>query len=367
MMMFEKYILRLLSSRFFVILACTIIFGLLQEITREKALSVCTFWQMMLILPLTTPMILFLFFPFIYLGTLLLVISEMHSNNEQIILKSIGISDWRISRVFFYFSIFGLFVFIVLGLLYPATNRLLLRQKNIFSGSNLLKSLKPNQVNKFGKYDIFFTKIDADGKLKNVNIVINNKNKTKKIVFSDSILLNYNKFDELIAHCWDSDILTIKFSNEEKQKTETIITTQTATHVKEMDVLLSDFFQQNNDKNTKYKQRLRQIGLLTLLKIKPVFSYEGIVKKTEIHGRAVVYWFVITALTFLCCVLLRRKPNRFSSWKITLFIVTLSLLLALSRAFVLELAIINNMLFFYYTSFVFICFVCIFFLKRKKL
>lgn len=365
--MFEKYILRLLFSRFFVILVCTVVFGLLQEITREKALSVCTFWQMMLILPLIIPMILFLFFPFIYLGTLLLVIGEMHSNNEQISLKSIGVSDWRISRVFFYFSIFGLCVFVVLGLIYPATNRLFLRQKNIFSGSNLLKSLKPNQVNKFSKYDIFFTKIDADGKLKNVNIVINDKNKTKKIIFSDSILLNYNKFDELIAHCWDSDILTIKFGNEEKQKKETTITTQTATRVKEMDVLLSDFFQQNNNKNTRYKQRLRQTGLLTLLKIKPVFFYEQVVRKTEIHGRAVVYWFIIIALTFLCCVLLRRKPNRFSSWKITLFIITLSLLLALSKAFILEIAIANNMLFFYYTSFVFICFVCIFFLKRKKL
>ena len=106
MQIYEKYIMKLLFARFWVVVFCVSIFGVFQETMKGELLAMCSFGQMMVILPLMLPFILFQFLPFLYFGVLLLVLTEIYSNNELISFKTIGIPNTSMMKVFFKFSCF---------------------------------------------------------------------------------------------------------------------------------------------------------------------------------------------------------------------------------------------------------------------
>lgn len=386
-MIYQKYIIKLLFSRFFAILLCVSIFGVFQEITKGELLKICTFWQALLIIFLLLPMVLFSFLPFVHLGTLFVVLDGLYSNNELISFKAIGLSHRQLMKVFLYFTLFVLGFFVFLGLLYPVSNTLFYRQKSIFGAGNVLKMLQPGKINKFGEYEIIFYKKKGN-KLYDVMVLANNnvssKNKNgkteEKAIFSKTMSFSYNEFHELVVSCTDADILIInndsnkKMTNEKKilvynngldghdklknGKTNSDVVVKRAIHSKKLDALFDALIKTQTSEELKYKQQLRRMGLISVLNKKTFDKHQQKIKKLELHGRAVVYWFVISAITYVCCMLLVRQNNRIPMPKIMFMVFTLSSIISLSRAFLLESLIMSRALFLYY----FCCFlICVFF------
>ena len=386
-MIYQKYIIKLLFSRFFAILFCVSIFGVFQEMAKGELLKICTFWQAVLIIFLLLPMVLFSFLPFVHLGTLFVVLDSLYSNNELISFKAVGLSHRQLIKAFLYFTLFVLGFFVLLGLLYPASNRLFYRQKSIFGAGNVLKMLQSGKINKFGKYEVIFDK-KKDNKLYNVMVLANNsvsredkngKATEEKAIFSKIMSFSYNEFQELVVHCTDADILINnnsdkKMTNEKKMfvynnglnednkfddgKTNNNVVIKRAIHSKNIDALFDDLIQSGTSGELRYKQQLRQIGLISLLNKKTFNKYQRKMKKLELHGRAVVYWFVILAITYVCCILLVRQSNRISMPKIVFTVFVLSSIISLSRAFLLESLIMSKALFLYYFCCFAICILC---------
>lgn len=397
MKLYKKYILKLLFSRFAAIMLCVSVFGVFQEFAKGKLLLMCTFWQTMLILPLMLPMILFQFLPFIYFGTLLLVQNELYSNNELIGFKTTGLSNRQIMRVFLLFSCFVLFVFVLLGIVYPYTNGFFSKTRSAFGVKNVLKTIQPRIISQLGEYKILCDRIDKNGILYNVSIFFdktnnisfgatNNVELNKKIIFSKKMFFGYNKFDELVARLVDDDIAIIKFdgnfddksccNNDRKiqgvgmQNEENLQNCnpelRQVIHVKKMDALFDDFLQLNNYGSLAYKQKIRQTDVMNLFKIKANSKSSRHIKQLEIHSRVIVYWFIITALTFVCCLLLKRQTNRVPSLRCTSIVIVIGFVVSLSRAFVLDVAITNNFtVCLYYLHFVAICVVCWMVVKKS--
>jgi len=359
---YEKYLLKLLFSRFGIILFCTSIFGIFQEMSKGELLAMCSFNEMMLILPLTLPMLLFQFLPFIYLGTLILVMNEIYSNNELISFKVIGLSNIKLMRVFFYFSGFMLFFFVFLGILYPATNKFFYKQRNMFGASNVLKVLQPNKMNRIGKYNIFFTDIDENYVLQNVSILAHDnktsvENRVQKVIYSKNMSFGYNSYGELIAKCDDSKIIKFDFTpfyetNNNKSTEDNILITKNVINNDKMDVLFENFFSTKNSNNLKLKQKYRQTGIITLYNKKEKNRKIHLIKQLEIQGRFVIYWFVILCLTAICCILLKRQTNRIPSKTSMIVVILFGGYISLSRAFFLEPAITANVLILYYLHFI---------------
>ena len=79
--------------------------------------------QIIKIAPLFIPYFVFQFTPFLYFGTLLLVMNEIYSNNELISFKALGLSYKKLLKVFFIITlIVELFVFLIINL-YPITTK----------------------------------------------------------------------------------------------------------------------------------------------------------------------------------------------------------------------------------------------------
>ena len=389
MKIYEKYLIKLLFARFWIILCCTSIFGIFQEMSKGELLAMCSFNEMMLILPLTLPMLIFQFLPFIYLGTLILVLNEIYSNNELISFKVIGFSNKNIMKVFFYFASFVLLFFVFLGVLYPATNKLFFKQRNYFGASNVLKSLQPNKMNRLGKYNIFFTDIDKDFVLNNVSIIFNNNDRKtkdrniKKVIYSKKVSFGYNEFDELVARCDDNYIFKLdmlgqsegsfiqnatsdNLQDEKKYKTtENTLKAKNMIYSKTMDVFFENFFSTKSNTYLKLKQKLRQTGIITLYKQDFKNKNNQILKLVEFHGRAVIYWFVLLCLTAICCLLLTRQTNRIPAKKPMLIVIVFGGIVSLSRAFFLEPAISSNLLNIYYLHFLLIFCLFLFVLYKK--
>ena len=399
MTVYQKYIIKSLFSRFFAILLCVSIFGVFQEAAKGELLKICTFWQAILVILLLLPMVLFSFLPFVHLGTLFVVLDDLYSSNELISFKAIGLSHRQLMKIFLYFTLFVLGFFVFLGLIYPASNRLFYRQKSIFAVSNMLKTLQPDKINMFGRHKIIFDTI-KDNKLYNViilnnNIASENKNKTaeEKVIFSKTISFYYNKFQELIAHCTDADILIInsnggdnkktaddrrtfvysnilsskKYSKPENRKASSGVALQRVIHAENMDALFDELIQTKTTPELRYKQQLRKIGLISMLNRKTFNKDQEKIKKLELHGRAVVYWFVISTITFICCVLLVRQSVRISATKTVFMVFALSLIVALSRAFLLESLIMSKALFLYYFFCLVVCFLCSYRIRKQDI
>ena len=132
---------------------------------------------------------------------------------------------------------------------------------------------------------------------------------------------------------------------------------------------VDDFFQVDSGIKLQYKQRLRQLDIFSLIKAKTNIENQNKIKKTEIHGRVVVYWFVSLSITALCGLFLKRQTNRGDSYKrLTMTVVIIGALISMSRAFVLDGIINNNtVLFFYYVVFVIIYIICVLYIKRSDL
>ena len=420
--------MKLLFSRFFLIVLCTLIFGVFQEMTKIDSFAMCTFWQSITIIPLFLPMIIFQFLPFIYFGSLLLVLNALYFDNELISLKSIGISNKKMMKIFFYFSSFVLLFFITLSLLYPLTNKLFYKKRSYYSASNMLKFLRPNKINYFGKNNIFFTNTDNDGMLYNVTVIKNNSDRSnninydvavsKQIFFSKNATLGFNSKNELIARCNDTDILYINFQNNNTvNPTEYNLCTNNADinclnnnynysspengkkieenysgrvinkyliHAITMDVLLDDLFQTDSNK-LNLNSFLKQLSLKKLFKQQcnnkqrqittkqhgdidqqnKTYNKICTFKKVELHCRIIVYWFVILGLTSICCLLLTRQTNRISAKKITIVTIIIGSYISLSRAFMLEPSIMAEILPIYYCHLLIIIVVPILFIFKK--
>ena len=360
MQIYEKYIMKLLFARFWVVVFCVSVFGVFQETMKGELLAMCSFGQMMVILPLMLPFILFQFLPFLYFGVLLLVLTEIYSNNELISFKTIGIPNTSMMKVFFKFSCFVLIFFITLAIIYPGSNKLFLKQRNNFGVSNVLKTLKPKKINSIGKYNVFFTKIDQQNILYNVSIFTKgNQNKSnypqnqkEKVFFHKVVRLGYNNVDEMIACCDDSDIIDLEFTNNnQKQNTKNTSVGQNTSNsenndvlnvikqsvkLQTMDVLLDDFFYTSKTPEIKTKQLLRQTGIITLWRKAKQNNFVDILYNLEIHGRAFVYWFVLLTLTGLSCLLLLRYNNRIKATKTTFFVIICTAVVSMTKAFVLQ-------------------------------
>ncbi len=415
---YERYIIKLLFSRFFVVFLCTLIFSVFQEMTKLDSFAMCTFWQTVLIVPLLLPMILFQFLPFIYFGSLLLVLSDLYSSNELIGFKATGISNKQLAKVFFYFSSFILLLFVALSLLYPLTNKFFYRQRSYYGASNMFNALQSNKINYFTKkYEIFFTDIDDNDVLHNVTIIKNNSTTSsgdtgKQIVFSKKVTLGFDDDGGFVARCEDAEIVDVKFrcsctddddtgecsecirsgdaiknvTNGDSESTREydgkgenggdagdvmtykkrkrpdvsddsgIIFNRYTSHVATMDISLSDMFQIDASKLT-LKNTLRQLGIVRLIAFRCDEQYADsengidrcdIIRKTEIHGRVVIYWFIILGLTSVCCLLILRQGSRITSRKITITALIVGSYVSLSRAFTLEPSITADVLPIYY-------------------
>ena len=390
----EKYILKLLFSRFFAITLCASIFGIFQEMAKGYLLVMCTFWQMVMILPLILPYILFGFLPFILFGTLFLVLNELYSSNELISFKALGISNKKLLSIFYVFLMFVISFFIGLALLYPATNKQFYKMQNTFGATNILKALQPNKLTKFGKYYIFFTNIDKNNNLSNVTIIQNtdienntklqsNELETTKNVSSKQSIFNfekmafvYNNYDELIAKCENGKITTIKFEDKNKNKSKTEksnniqeneeIRNKNITRPKISYILFSDFFAVKNQWNTRYRILLQKTGFLKLLKMPAYNKKQLLWKDIEIHTRAISYFFVLSLITASLCLLILRKNNRISAKRLVIVAMSVATISALSTAFILQVAIMMHILTFYYGLFVVAFVICNWFLLSKK-
>ena len=369
MYIYQKYIFKLLLSRFTILLFCVSLFGIFQEITKGELLQMCSFWQTVLILPMTLPFIVFQFLPFIYVGCLLLVLNEIYNNNELIGVKTVGISNFQLFKVFLTFLMLVLFFFVILGFVYPVGNRMFYQQRDKFSATNVLKMLQPNKINIVGNHGVFFTNIDSNNILHNITIVEYNKNVKKnethlktKNIFSKNMTIGYNQFHELVARCFNSTISNIDTTNTDGVKQ---IEVQQVVNSDVMDVLFSEFFHVKTHVDLKYKHQLRQLPTAVLLKTKTLLSKERFLLALEIHGRVVVYWFMLSAITCVLGVLLIRQTNRVPSFKITIFSVLLGFCLALSRAFFLESLIGSKMLIIFYCAFIVIVVCCVVFLRNS--
>ena len=391
----EKYILKLLFSRFFAITLCASIFGIFQEMAKGYLLVMCTFWQMVMILPLILPYILFGFLPFILFGTLFLVLNELYSSNELISFKALGISNKKLLSIFYVFLIFVIVFFIGLALLYPATNKQFYKMQNTFGATNVLKALQPNKITKFGKYYIFFTDIDKNNNLNNVTIIqntdIENNNtklqgkelKNSKNVSSKQSIFNfekmafvYNNYDELIAKCENGKATTIKFEDKSKNKNkneksrnmhnEEEIRNKNIMRPKTSYILFSDFFAVKTHWNTRYRVLLQKTGFLKLLKMPAYNKKQLLWKGIEIHTRAVSYFFVLSLITASLCLLILRKNNRISATRLVIVAMSVASISALSTAFILQVAIMMHILPFYYGAFILTFIVCNWFILSKK-
>ena len=348
----------MLLSRFSVIFFCTSLFVIFQEITKGILLVMCTFIQMLTILPLLLPMLVFQFLPFIYFLTLFLVLSEIYNDNELVCFKSIGISYKKIVLIFCYFACFILLLFVLLAFLYPKTNEIFYKKRNEFGAINILKQLQPNKLNTFGKYQVFFTDIDENNNLRNVSILKNEKDKKtneeiykkKKIIHMDSMLLGYNNYGELIARCKNVKIATIDLRDNNEDDENNIYNTSVV-RAEYMDVLFDSFFQAKNNGDINVKQLLRQMDIVKIKSIKdsgvgPRWYLD--MANIEFQGRIVVYWFVIIGITFICCLMLLKQTNRISNKRITSIVVFGCGYMAVNKAFILEGCVKKNMLLPYY-------------------
>ena len=375
MKIYEKYILNLLIVRFSIILFFVSIFGIFQEMAKGDILKFCSFWQSIMILPITLPFLLFQFLPFVYFGTLLMVLNKLHSKNELLSLKTIGISNKKITAIFFHFAAIVLLFFILTGLIYPSTNKLFFKLKNNFKAINVLNVLYPKTINEFGDYMFFFSNIDKHNVMHNVSIFANKKNgismlqdendiknSNKKIIFSKSMSFGYNNFNELVAHCEDNDVLTIKNTHDNVNNT----TVEQVVHSDYMDVLIDEFFKLKTTVELRYKQKLRQTSLIDLFLKKDVQDpVQNKMRKTEIYSRVVIYWFVLLTITSVCCLLLIRESSRFSEKKIMAIVIVVGSVCALWRAFLLEGIVFAGLEFVHLLYFVPIFVFCLFFSIRK--
>ena len=375
MFLYEKYILKLLFSRFSVILFCTSLFGIFQELTKGTLLIMCTFTQMLTILPLLLPMLIFQFYPFVYFIVLLLVLNEIYNGNELVCFKSIGVSYKKLVLIFFYFACFVLLFFVFLAFLYPKTNELFYRKRNEFGAINILKQLQPNKLNKLGKYQVFFTDIDRNKNLRNITIIKNEKDKSikeeiyekKKIINMDSMLLGYNNYGEMIARCKNVRIATIDLRDNGNKKDDNVYN-KSIVNAEDMDVLFDSFFKARNNGEIHFKQRIRQTGIAKLIKMKNRKKQQKWyldMLNIEIQGRIVVYWFIIIGITFICCLMLLKQTNRIPNKKITSIVVLAGGYIALNRAFILEGCVKKGLLFPYYLHLFLIGAIFLFYILSK--
>ena len=143
--------------------------------------------QIIKIAPLFIPYFVFQFTPFLYFGTLLLVMNEIYSNNELISFKALGLSYKKLLKVFFIITlIVELFVFLIINL-YPITTKSFYKQKVSFATDNIFKNLKKDSFSKIGKYTIYFRTINKNNELERVTIF---KLDDKKKNIKDDVTLN---------------------------------------------------------------------------------------------------------------------------------------------------------------------------------
>ena len=326
MFLYEKYILKLLFSRFSVILFCTSLFGIFQELTKGTLLIMCTFTQMLTILPLLLPMLIFQFYPFVYFIVLLLVLNEIYNGNELVCFKSIGVSYKKLVLIFFYFACFVLLFFVFLAFLYPKTNELFYRKRNEFGAINILKQLQPNKLNN-----------------------------------------GYNNYGEMIARCKNVRIATIDLRDNGNKKDDNVYN-KSIVNAEDMDVLFDSFFKARNNGEIHFKQRIRQTGIAKLIKMKNRKKQQKWyldMLNIEIQGRIVVYWFIIIGITFICCLMLLKQTNRIPNKKITSIVVLAGGYIALNRAFILEGCVKKGLLFPYYLHLFLIGAIFLFYILSK--
>ena len=340
-----------------------------------------------------------------------MVINEIYSGNELICFKALGISHCKILKIFVLFSFFVVFLSYLLSYIYPHTNDIFFAKKTFFSTNNFLRKLKPNQINKISNKEIFFTKIDKSGLIHNLTIIINeqnnnnvDKNIKRKTIFSKTARIGYNKNREIVARCSNSKVIENDFiKSEEKNLNNEIVLVDvvnnnisneiidnindtkdtndknnriktTLIKSEEIDVLLNDFFKQNNNSwNAGIRHIIRKTPNIELIKLaKQAYSenctftkLEQKAIKREIHTRLFVYTFLITGLTLLFSTLLTLSTNRTPAKKRLSLVAIFGMLVAISRAYIVEPMIDKGFAKFYYIVFLFIIFLCFCFLKLR--
>lgn len=364
----NKYILKLLFSRFFTILLFVILFEFFQEITRGHLLQICSFFETIFILPLLVPYIIFQFLPFIFFLTLITTIIKLYSTNELITLKIIGFSHKKLIKLFAYFTCFIIIFSLLISFIYPKTNFLFQNKKNNFEIENILKILVPNKINKIYNHDIVFSKIDSNNIIHNATIFVNSNNedsnnkKNKNInyldnqkeytIYLDKITFEYNKNNELIAKCKNVDLIINNTNNKQKEINNFFKddnNTITA-FFEQIDILLGELINNHHNKNKKnnYINNFNKMSLLKLIKAKTQDKKQEIEKQFEIQSRLLFNVIIILSIFATCCLLFIQSTNKIKSKKTIIVAIIFGLYLSLSREFFLRTAISNNLLFIYY-------------------
>ena len=331
---------------------------------KNSTMAVCTFWQALSIVPLWIPLILVNFFPFILFGSLFLVLLEIYRSNELVSFKAMGISNRKMLKIVGLFGFLSGLFFLVLSTSYPYTTKMFFKKKNEFNVTNLLRALTPNKINNFGKYKVFFTDIDKQNVIHNITILSNEKPKDRqtyekkddKVIFAERLLLGFNEYDEIIGRGQGISIFSVGFGDNNRDKSEDIrrpillngndIATdkqeeqliKNAFYAEDMDVLFDELLNGKRNYNNafSYKNKLRQMDIFKLFRVKARNQHEVVIKQMEIQGRIIHHWFVILCLVSVFCLMLRRTSNRKNDNKDLIVIFTFGSYFALNKAFVLE-------------------------------
>ena len=372
--LYEKYTFGLLLSRFGLILFCVSIFGIFQEFTANSSVAaILTYSQLAMLSPFLLPQLLFQFMPFVHLGTLFFVLNELYNNNELISFKALGFSYRKLFNVFAIFTLFVLVITIALALIYPKTNSFFLSQRNLFGATNFLQHLEPGKINSFGnKYKIFFNSIDKQKKLHNVTITTSMNDDRHRIIYADDVVLGYNDNNQLVARCRNVDVLDMNLGNAKKKligKENEEPKKQKITNIKMegIDLLFDTIFKNAySSMSVKEKKIARMTNLKKLWKKYNNKETNTMAITIEWHSRCYAYYAIITTITAVCCLLLRRQTNRIPAKRLTMFVILLAGAMSLSRAFELDFFYEANIINAFYIQFVVVSVVCLYVLLRQK-
>ena len=320
--------------------------------------------QIIKIAPLFIPYFVFQFTPFLYFGTLLLVMNEIYSNNELISFKALGLSYKKLLKVFFIITlIVELFVFLIINL-YPITTKSFYKQKVSFATDNIFKNLKKDSFSKIGKYTIYFRTINKNNELERVTI-FKLDDKKKNIIYAETAFFILDNEDKVKLVLKDATINDISYN----QKDTNIYTIS----LDRVDVDLDDVINGNNKNLTmSKKQKIRSYSLAEMINIYIKNHPKNHIFIDEFHSRFVYSFLVIITLTIIFSLLLLRNTNRIEYKKLLYSVIILGIYFSLNRSFTFDGFVKAEKIYIFYLQFIIVSGTCLFYMfhsithKSKK-
>ena len=360
--------MKLFLSRFFIITFFALIFGIFQQFSSSSVYLTTS--QLASIIPLFMPYVLFQFIPFIYLGTMMIVMNDIYSNNELVSFKSVSISHNQLVKIFFKISIIiELFALLIINL-YPFTLKQYYQKKVTFSSQNIINNLKPKTLITLGNNTIIFRAIDKQNKIKDILITqniksgIKNDKIIKRIFFAKECLLGVEDNKQLIATCLNANINIFQQELENKKLN--------SISFEKLDIDLNELLDNKNySAKLTGKNKIRSTNSYNLIKLycnKTTRTTDVII---EFHNRLFCIFIMIFTMTAISSLLLFRQTNRIRNRKLFLTFILLGILTAISRSFILEGLVLSNMTFLFYLLFIIMLIGCSFYtlykLRYKKI